>query len=49
VLQQLLADLLRVGAGLSILLIATIIGTPAALVWLMASIVWGFSPSSARP
>ena len=33
--------------GLSILLIATIIGTPAALVWLIASIVCGFRPSSA--
>ena len=32
---------------LSILLIATIIGTPAAFVWLMASIVCGISPSSA--
>ena len=32
---------------MSILLIATIIGTPAALVWLIASIVCGFSPSSA--
>ena len=34
-------------SGLSILLIATIIGTPAALVWLIASIVCGISPSSA--
>ena len=42
VLEQLLADLLRHWLpGLSILLIATIIGTPAALVWLIASIVCG--------
>ena len=34
-------------SGLSILLIATIIGTPAALVWLIASIVCGRRPSSA--
>ena len=33
--------------GLSILLIATMIGTPAALEWLMASIVCGITPSSA--
>ena len=33
--------------GLSILLIATTIGTPAAFVWLMASIVWGITASSA--
>ena len=33
--------------GLSILLTATIIGTPAALAWLIASIVWGITPSSA--
>ena len=26
---------------------ATIIGTPAAFVWLMASCVWGITPSSA--
>jgi hypothetical protein len=47
VLEQRLADLLRIGFGLSILLIATIIGTPAALVWLIASIVCGIRPSSA--
>ena len=33
--------------GLSILLIATMIGTPAALAWLMDSIVCGFTESSA--
>ncbi len=33
--------------GLSILLIATMIGTPAALAWLMASMVCGITPSSA--
>jgi len=33
--------------GLSILLMATIISTPAALAWLMASTVWGITPSSA--
>ena len=33
--------------GLSILLIATIISISAALAWLMASIVWGITPSSA--
>ncbi len=34
-------------SGLSILLIATIIGTLAALAWLIASIVCGITPSSA--
>ncbi len=34
-------------SGLSILLIATISGTPAALAWLIASIVCGMTPSSA--
>jgi hypothetical protein len=29
------------------LLIATINGTPAALAWLIASMVWGMTPSSA--
>ena len=33
--------------GLSILLMATIIGTPAALAWSIASTVWGITPSSA--
>ena len=33
--------------GLSILLTATMISTPAALAWLMASTVWGITPSSA--
>ena len=33
--------------SLSILLMATIISTPAALAWLMASMVWGIMPSSA--
>ena len=33
--------------GLSILLTATIIGTPAALAWSTASLVWGITPSSA--
>ena len=33
--------------GLSILLTATIIGTPAALAWSIASFVWGITPSSA--
>ena len=33
--------------GLSILFIATIIGTPAALAWSIASSVWGITPSSA--
>jgi hypothetical protein len=33
--------------GLSILLIATTIGTPAAFACLMASLVWGMTPSSA--
>jgi hypothetical protein len=32
---------------LSILLSATTIGTSAAFAWLMASIVWGITPSSA--
>ena len=32
---------------LSILLTATMIGTPAARAWLMASTVWGMTPSSA--
>ena len=34
-------------SGLSILLIATIIGTPAAFAWSIASTVWGITPSSA--
>ena len=34
-------------SGLSILLIATMIGTPAALAWLIDSIVCGMTPSSA--
>ena len=34
-------------SGLSILLMATMIGTPAALEWSMASMVWGMMPSSA--
>ncbi len=38
-----------VDPGLSILLIATMIGTLAALQWLIASMVWGMTPSSARP
>ena len=33
--------------GLSILLIATMIGTPAARAWSIASRVWGITPSSA--
>ena len=33
--------------GLSILLMATIMGTSAALAWLMDSMVWGMMPSSA--
>jgi hypothetical protein len=33
-------------SGLSILLMATTIGTPAALACLMASLVWGMTPSS---
>ena len=33
--------------SLSILLTATMIGTSAALAWLIASIVWGITPSSA--
>ena len=33
--------------GLSILFIATTIGTPAALQWFIASFVWGIIPSSA--
>ena len=37
----------RSGLGLSILFTATIIGTSAALAWLIASIVWGITPSSA--
>lgn len=32
---------------MSTLLIATIIGTPAALAWLIASMVWGITLSSA--
>ena len=48
VLQQVLLDLRHVGAsGRSILLIATIIGTPAFLAWLMASTVCGMTWSSA--
>jgi hypothetical protein len=34
-------------SGLSILLIATMIGTPAALAWSIASRVCGMTPSSA--
>jgi hypothetical protein len=34
-------------SGLSILFTATIMGTPAALAWSIASTVWGFTPSSA--
>ena len=34
-------------SGLSILLMATMMGTPAALAWSMASLVWGMTPSSA--
>ncbi len=34
-------------SGLSILLTATTIGTPAAFAWSMASSVWGITPSSA--
>ena len=34
-------------SGLSILFIATTIGTPAALAWAMASLVCGITPSSA--
>ncbi len=34
-------------SGRSILLTATTIGTPAALAWSIASIVWGMTPSSA--
>src|SRR5438876_1223937 len=37
----------RLAPGLSILLIATTIGTPAARAWCMASVVWGITPSSA--
>ena len=33
--------------GLSILLTATMMGTPAALAWLIDSTVWGMTPSSA--
>ncbi len=33
--------------GLSILLMATMMGTSAALAWLMDSTVWGMMPSSA--
>ena len=33
--------------SLSILFTATMIGTSAALAWLIASIVWGITPSSA--
>ncbi len=34
-------------SGLSTLLMATMIGTLAALAWSMASLVWGMMPSSA--
>ena len=34
-------------SGLSILLMATMMGIPAALAWLMDSTVWGMMPSSA--
>ena len=34
-------------SGLSILLMATMMGISAALAWLMDSIVWGLMPSSA--
>ena len=44
---QLLLDPLRLRVGLSILLIATMIGTFAALAWSMASSVCGITPSSA--
>ncbi|MDT4847447.1 hypothetical protein FQZ97_815020 [compost metagenome] len=37
----------RLASGLSTLLIATTIGTPAAFACLMASLVWGMTPSSA--
>ena len=33
--------------GLSILLTATMMGTPAAFAWLIDSMVWGMTPSSA--
>ena len=38
---------LRSASSRSILLMATMIGTSAALAWLMASTVWGMTPSSA--
>jgi hypothetical protein len=34
-------------SALSILLMATMSGTPAALAWVIASTVWGMTPSSA--
>ena len=34
-------------SGLSILLMATMMGMPAARAWLIASLVWGITPSSA--
>ena len=46
-LDELLADPLRVGVARSTLVIATMIGTSAALAWLMASTVCGMTPSSA--
>jgi hypothetical protein len=49
--EALLGELVRTRCGsafsLSILLTATTIGTSAALAWLMASTVWGMTPSSA--
>ncbi len=39
--------LFRSAPGLSVLLMATIIGIPAALMWSIASTVWAMTPSSA--
>ena len=47
VLGELLTHTVGVAPGLSILLTATTMGTPAALAWLIDSTVWGMTPSSA--
>ena len=47
VLGELSTNVVRVAESRSILLMATTIGTPAALAWLMASTVWGMTPSLA--
>ena len=47
VIAKFLFKLSIFASGLSILFTATIISTPAAFAWLIASTVWGITPSSA--